>query len=168
MTFKGKASIFLIVFIIRFAYSNPVFGQHKLLDSLKTILAKNPNQDTLRVNRLNELASLSFSYNAEDLYKYGQQALILAKNLEYNRGEAVAYKNLALSSMFLHGDVSALNYLNKSLGIFSSLSDTVNMAAVTNYIGCYYATVKDYKQALPYFLKAEKLFGNRSNVFWRK
>ena len=164
MTFKGKASIFLIVFIIKFAYWNPVFSQHKLLDSLKTILAKNPDQDTLRVNRLNELASLSFSYNAEDLYKYGQQALILAKRLGYNRGEAVAYKNLALSSMFLHGDVSALNYLNKSLGIFSSLSDTVNMAAITNYIGCYYATVKDYKQALPYFLKAEKLFGNRKTV----
>jgi len=164
MTSKGKASIFLIVFVIKLAYWNPVFGQHKLLDSLKTILANKPDQDTFRVNRLNELASLSFSYNAEDLYKYGQQALILSKKLEYNRGEAIAYKNLALSSMFMHGDVSALNYLNKSLGIFSSLSDTVNMAAITNYIGCYYATVKDYKHALPYFLKAEKLFGNRKTV----
>ncbi|GAB2791270.1 tetratricopeptide repeat protein [Rhabdobacter roseus] len=139
------------------------YGQQDALDSLRDAVRNNPREDTLKVIQLNELAYKSFSYDAKDLAAYSQQALLLARKLNYPRGEATAYKNLALSYMLIHGDVTALRYLEHSKRLFQALRDTVGLAGTVNYIGCYYATLKDYKQALPYFLKAEKLLGNRTH-----
>lgn len=141
-----------------------VHGQSTLMDSAVDVQTKDSRIDTLRVNQLNKLAYDNFSYNVKDLLEYSQQALSLAKKLNYKRGQAEAYKNLALSSMLIHGDVSALKYLNTSLALFNSLKDTVGIATVTNYMGCYYATVKDFKQALPFFLKSQKLLGDRKHI----
>ncbi len=141
-----------------------VNGQSTLVDSAVHVQTKDSRIDTLRVNRLNKLAYDNFSYNVKDLLEYSQQALSLAKKLNYKRGQAEAYKNLALSSMLIHGDVSALKYLNTSLALFNSLKDTVGIATVTNYMGCYYATVKDFKQALPFFLKSQNLLGDRKHI----
>ncbi|WP_379991802.1 tetratricopeptide repeat-containing sensor histidine kinase [Dyadobacter subterraneus] len=141
-----------------------VCGQTVLKDSVTRLVKSNSKMDTLRVIQLNKQAYENFSYNVKNLIEYSQQALTLAKKLNYKRGQAEAYKNLALSAMLVHGDVTALNYLNTSLAIFSSLGDTVGIATANNYIGCYYATVKDFKQALPFLLRSEKLLGNREHI----
>lgn len=139
-------------------------GQAQLRDSVGTPVKSISQNDTLRVNKLNKLAFDNFSYNVKNLLVFSQQALSLAKKLNYKRGQAEAYKNLSLSSMLIYGDVSALNYLNASLSLYSSLKDTIGIAAVTNYMGCYYATVKDFEQALPFLLKSEKLLADRKHI----
>jgi len=138
-------------------------GQSVRLDSLKSVLLKSPAQDSNKVITLNELAFQSYSYSVKDLNQYSRQALFLSQKTGYKRGEAVAYKNMALSYMLLNGDITALKYLNASRSIFSDLKDSVNIAGVVNYIGCYYASVKDYKRALPYFLESEEILGNRQS-----
>ena len=143
---------------------NKVVGQQAVIDSLTGVLNANTKQDVRKVNQLNELAYENFSYNAKNLNEYSRQALMLAKQLNYKKGEAEAYKNLALSYMLIHGDVSALNCLHESLKLYSSLKDSINIAGVTNYIGCFYAAIKDYNQALPYFLKSEKILGDRKHI----
>ena len=164
MTFKkSKIQIILGCLLSGILLFNQVYGQQSIVDSLKLVVSANPSQDTLKVNQLNDLAAHNFSYNAQDLNTYSQQALLLAKKLNYKSGEANAYKNLAMSYMIMHGDATALKYLNNSLTIFSASRDTVNVALVTNYIGCFYATLKDFKQALPYFLKSEKLYAQRTD-----
>lgn len=159
---RTNVQIFLIISVCFLCQH--VCGQTSLKDSVTAHLKNDSGNDTLRVIELNKLAYENFSYNVKDLLEYSQQALSLAKKLNYKRGQAEAYKNLALSAMLIHGDVTALKYLNTSLSLFSGLKDTIGIACVTNYMGCYYATVKDFKQALPFLLKSEKLLADRKHV----
>lgn len=151
----------LVGLLIILTISTESFGQEKL-DSLQKALQQNPKQDTLKVIQLNDLAYNNFSYNAGDVMTYSLRALELAQKLHYKRGEAMAYRNLALSYLLVHADITALKYLHNALKIFSALRDTDNMASTINYIGCYFATIKDYKQALPHFLKAEKMVSKQN------
>jgi|GEM_PF-547843 len=150
-----------LLFVLLFIAS--AHGQQSEQDSLRKVLDKNPLEDTLKVMQLNKLANSNFSYNVRELTEYSQKALFLAKKLHYKRGEALAYKNLAAAYMLIHGDIRALKYQTSALRIFTNLQDTVNIANVTNGIGCFYATVKDFRQALPYFFKAAKLMTNRND-----
>lgn len=129
-------------------------SQNRVLDSLKKVVSNNPNTDTNKAIALNELAYKIYPYDVQQLRHYSDEALTISLELKYKRGEALAYKNKALSFMLIHGDASALVYLDKALKILELLKDEANSAIVLNYIGCYYATVKDDKQAIIYFDKA--------------
>ena len=126
-------------------------------------LSGNYKADTASVNELNRLAQESFSYDVRRLHTLSRQAATLAQKIHYKQGEATAYQHIAMSYMLIHGDVTALDYLKKALTLFEQQKDTVQMAGTINYIGCYYATIKDYSQALPFFLQSEKLIGSRKH-----
>ena len=132
-------------------------------DTSKIHTSGDYSADTARVNALNKLARESFSYDARKLHITSRQAAELSRLLDYKQGEAIAYQNMALSYMLIHGDVVALDYLNKALALFEQQQDTVHIAGVVNYMGCYYATLKDYNQALPFFLKSERLIGSHKH-----
>ncbi|TDE14840.1 tetratricopeptide repeat-containing sensor histidine kinase [Dyadobacter psychrotolerans] len=162
-SFVNKVRLLLAVLLLSSSSFLHVCGQSSRRDSLRSLLQTSKNQDTNKVILLNDLAYQSYSYSVKDFNTYSQQALLLSEKLSYRRGQAVAYKNMALFYMLIHGDVTSLKYLNASLSIFSSLKDSANIAGVVNYIGCFYASVKDYKKALPYFLRSETILGERQN-----
>ncbi|HEV7379022.1 MAG TPA: ATP-binding protein [Dyadobacter sp.] len=132
-------------------------------DTSRVHITGDYNIDTARVNALNKIANESFSYDVRKLHTASRQAAQLARTVNYKEGEAIAYQNMALSYMLIHGDVVALDYLNKALRLFEQQQDTIHLSGVVNYMGCYYATVKDYSQALPFFLKSERLIGTRKH-----
>ena len=65
------------------------FAQNKTLDSLNLVL-KSTKQDTNRVNILNELAFASAQNDHETDLDIVNQALLLAKQLNYKNSEAFA------------------------------------------------------------------------------
>ena len=65
------------------------FAQNKTLDSLNLVL-KSTKQDTNRVNILNELTFASAQNDQETALDFVNQALLLAKKLNYKNGEAFA------------------------------------------------------------------------------
>ena len=149
--------IVLSTLITSIALTGCVKAQTRQIDSLKNAIGT-ARQDTNKVITLNNLAYQIYPYDIRQLKRYSDEALALSLKLKYKRGEAVAYKNLAISYMLFHGDATALAYLDKSLNMLQGLNDNANSAIVLNYIGCYYATLKDHKQAKIYFDKAlEKL-----------
>jgi signal transduction histidine kinase len=130
------------------------YGQQREIDSLRKALVSNLKADTTRVNTLNQLAYDYYTTNLNDLRTYGDQALQLAKQLNYASGEALAYKILGLGYLAANANPIALDYFDRSLKIFVALHDKLSSARVLNNIGYYYGIIKDRKQELDYFLQA--------------
>jgi signal transduction histidine kinase len=154
------------VAILLFGISHFSFGQTGETDSIKHLLKIRTQNDTIRVQMLNELAYDNYGLDINNLKKYANQALLLATKLKYKAGEAAACKNLGLGYMLINGDPVALNYFERSLNLFTDLHDKVNQARVLNNIGYYYANLKEYQQSNYYFNQAlEKIKGLHKTHF---
>ena len=143
--------LFLYILVFPFCF---VRGQNRKIDSLRTVIKANTKQDTNKVNELNQLAFELYPFNLQSFKANSENALSLSKKLNYKKGKGMASVNLALSLMLTLGNVNALNYLDTALNIFRNLKDKENTAITLNRIGCYYATIKDYQEAFPYFKAA--------------
>ncbi|MEO6524579.1 MAG: tetratricopeptide repeat-containing sensor histidine kinase [Mucilaginibacter sp.] len=158
---KGLYISALIAFIALYPYQ-PGYSQQHDIDSLKKVLQNYPGTDTNRVITLNKLSLSYYNTKLSYLRLYGSEALKLATQLNYPRGQAFAYKNLGLGYLADNANPTALDYFNKSLGIFISLRERLNSAKVLNNMGYYYGVIKDHHQELNYLLQAydEAKFSN--------
>lgn len=137
--------------------SMPYLGVHcqqREIDSLKKAIETNTKEDSTKVIQLNALAYNYYTTNLDDLKVYGYRALILSRQIQYKRGEAVAYKNIGLGYLASNANPAALDYFDKSLKIFRDLNDKANSGRVLNNIGYYYGTIKDRRMELSYLLQA--------------
>ena len=122
---------------------NSAFAQPKKIDSLRAVLAKHPQQDTFRVNRLYDLALAEGNKtwppdNPDHIDSIATQAFQLAKHLTYPYGQANAlfvqsmlrlvkgdsknYQALLKQALLLaqqSGDKSLINKILMSLGVSS-------------------------------------------------
>ncbi|GAB3793268.1 hypothetical protein GCM10028819_04620 [Spirosoma humi] len=130
-------------------------------DSLRTFLqaqlASHPQPDTLRVNRLNELASVWRSEQPERTRQLAQEALALARKLHYVRGEAMALYGMAVGNDTYASHSQALPYLEQARKLFMQLNDRAGLARVISQMGWYYTQRGDYVPALTYSLQAQQL-----------
>ena len=84
--------IFLLL-LINLVFSS-AYLQATELDSLQNLLNRHTEEDTTKVNLLNQLAQQYQSYTAEAL-AYAQRALKLSKIVEFRRGEATSLIQIA-------------------------------------------------------------------------
>src|SRR6516162_2897845 len=111
---KVSTIIFLLLFFANIAFSQ-IGGLIQLRDTLKHELAK-AKDDTSRVLIMADLANVYFNI-PDSLGRYGNQALELARRIEFSRGEASALNSLSLRFQSLGDYPKALEYLYKSLAI---------------------------------------------------
>src|SRR6266511_3729445 len=85
---------FLLSLII--ACSNLLFAQSRVADSLKNLLNAHPQEDTTRVNLLNNLIPETRRIDRSQSAPFVEEALRLAQKLNYAKGEgyALIYKAL--------------------------------------------------------------------------
>ncbi|WP_347157825.1 tetratricopeptide repeat protein [Pontibacter chitinilyticus] len=124
------------------------------LDSLQQLLAT--TRDTTRVNVLLELSK---AYNGEDKAKaiaYAQQALKLAQQQHFLRGEAYALKSLGLAYVAEGNYPQVLGYWQQSLNIFQRLGDKVGESNMLNNMGVVYSIQGWDAKAIEFYLKALK------------
>ncbi|HSU29077.1 MAG TPA: ATP-binding protein [Chitinophagaceae bacterium] len=105
------------------------------------------------------MANLAESYRwsmPDSAMMYGQQALNLARQINFPKGEANALISISVIQRELGNLPKALDYALKALAIthdhhydISEISSLVRVANV-------YVELKNYEQALPYFQSAEK------------
>ncbi len=121
--------------------AEPLSGQAKL-DSLLAELPK-AKGDT---NEVNLLSKISFSYyltNPGKGIEYGLKGVELAKELKWNKGEAICYNSLAINNAVKSDYPKALEYFGKALKIFEKLGDKEGLASnLGNRGGCLYGSIK--------------------------
>ena len=126
------------------------------VDSLLQALPKQQEDS----NKVNILQDLSFSYctiNAEKGIKYGQQALVLATKLNWEKGVAYAHNSLGNNYQKLSDYASALNSFLIALKIAEKSADKRLTAIINGNIGLVYQNKNDLLKALEYDLKALKI-----------
>jgi signal transduction histidine kinase/tetratricopeptide (TPR) repeat protein len=134
-------------------YAQKREGQQRI-DSLLQELPK-MKEDT---NKVLLLTYISFGYTSilpKEGVKYGNQALLLAKQLNYNFGIANAYKNIA------HNYNALYDYENAKINFENGLKivqNKIEKADILSGLGMIYYNINDYTKSLDYRFKALKIY----------
>lgn len=141
------------------------FAQQKSADSLMQVLGKTKND----IDKTNLLNTISDSYKVVDpkkMFVFGNQALDLAKKINYTIAQGNAYLNLG-NSKIIEGDYKvAINYFQQAQEIFENESSTPNtkdqiasgLAKSYGSIGIVLSEQSNYAKALQFYLKSVKIY----------
>jgi tetratricopeptide (TPR) repeat protein len=154
-----------ITLIFAFLIGPPLIcsdSQDSLLNALKK-----QGEDTLKVKTLLNLAD-EFRFNdARQSLNYAQQALILAEQLQWKRG-------IALASFHMSGAYDNLGQFAKALELrlqevekWRELGNRRNVCTVLGNIGVSYSNMGDNVRAMQYYIKALKVaeeIGNEQQI----
>ena len=139
---KSKIAKLLCLFII-----NTIAAQNQpIADSLKTIINLH-KQDTLEVNALVNLSRQQTQ--VDSAFKYVQQGLLLAQKINYRKGEADCYLQIAaINSNFLNDYSTSIKNLYDALKIYHDINYTTGVAETHLHLQGRYRYFGDYKNAL--------------------
>jgi two-component system, NarL family, sensor kinase len=153
---------FIIIFSSRYFIAFLVapqlfFSQQRVIDSLENRLNVKMN-DTTRVLLLDNLC-VRYQNNAkyEKSISLGNEGLTLAKKINYLRGIADVYNDMA-NSYYLKGDYNtAIEHHLPAIEIRLQLKQDIKLARSYNNLGSTYERIGDYNSALDYHFKSLKI-----------
>ena len=130
-----------VVVVVVFVFITPfALAQSPILDSLSSVLAHHPQEDTVKVALLNELSLRIFKNQPEKSFDYAQEALALAQQLMFQEGIGEARNNLATYQLMKGNadiafqeafEAARIGEQNKSLRLLAN--SYANLALVYNY-----------------------------------
>jgi len=147
----NNRSIFLILFVLLSAHS---FSQTYIdlktydIDSLLLVL---PDQlDEERVNTLNKVA-ISLCYEKFSLAEqYAEEAMSLAKELNYQQGIAIAYWNFGKICYYQDNYPGALKNFFEALSMYEKLNDKYNIAVLYYEIAAIHFYARNFEKVFEY------------------
>ncbi len=140
-----------VIFFLLILNAITAYGQQNLADS-RTILNLH-KEDTTEVNALIYLGNNQTQIDSG--IKYAQQGLVLAKKLNYRKGEANC---LLMLAKFPDGNFSgAIQYPLDALDIFEKLKDKTGIASAHLLLQGYYWTAGDFTNSLYHAFAGEKI-----------
>lgn len=114
--------------------------------------------DTAKVMQLSDLCFAYRRVDADSAELFGQEALRLAHRLNFRRGEAQAYNDLAILRIDQSDFPAADSLLRRSLSLREALKDSAGMAAVYNKLGIIFQSQFMLEEALEEDLKALAIY----------
>ena len=154
------------LFVILVSFSvNPVAAQSSVVpDSLYLQLAAMPD-DTQKVDLLRNLARNYLGSAPEEGAKFAQEALDLARTMQYKKGMASALNTLGLYHLNRSELVQALGYFEECLAVSQELNFAPGIGGSLTNLGVTYFKMESYERAMSYYLQNLKLqeeAGNKS------
>lgn len=148
-----NVSLFIVLLIIS-RFSIKVKAQTTEIDSLKKIVLQHSTKDTIRVNILNEIANAFQNINPQRTLKYATEAGKLSDSLNYRKGKAETYDQIASYYKIVSDLNKELVFANKSLEINKEIGSKKGMAKNLMDIGKIYYFQGDVKKAMDYLKDA--------------
>jgi len=133
------------------------FAPHDKTDSLLHVL-KTAQNDTNKVNTLITLGEELYLSQPDTALKYWQQALVLARKINFQKGLAEALGNVGYIYKQLGDPDKALEYHLQSLEIEKEINNKQGIAISLNNIGGIYDDQGDPDKALEYNMKSQVIF----------
>jgi serine phosphatase RsbU (regulator of sigma subunit) len=140
-------------------------GQQTKVDSLLMKLTES-NEDSSKVNLLNELSYEYWDINPNEGLQYAKKALLLSEKLKSKVGMAESYSNISRSYRRLTNLTKSLEYGFKSLNLFEEIGDKHGIVRNLINIGNTYRVQKDYNTSLEYLHRALKLNEEIDDKMW--
>ena len=117
--------------------------------------------DTTTVNSLIQSGKEKLGTAPDSTILLGKQAADIADKINFQKGKALALKNIGLGYFYQTNLAEALNYWTESLKIFETINDQAGVANLLNNIAGVYSSNDENVKALEYSLRslqiAEKL-----------
>ncbi|HTB05351.1 MAG TPA: tetratricopeptide repeat protein [Bacteroidia bacterium] len=144
-----------------------VTAQSRKIDSLQNVLKTGP-EDTNKVNLLNLLCE-----QLKEISKYDSsmacatRAKLLAEKLGFEKGRALALRNIAVAFWSQGNYAKALEYSTLALNESRKIGNKTIMAASLGSIGTIYESEGDYPKALEYDLQSltiSREIGNKQST----
>jgi|APTNR8051073442_1049403.scaffolds.fasta_scaffold00003_120 class 3 adenylate cyclase len=131
-------------------------GQNEVIDSLKNIAETTAN-DTLRINTLIALSSSHLNIDLKEAINYGEEARDQAVNVGFKKGEAYAYKAIALGHFYQANYDEAVIQFQNSLAIFESIEFKAGIANILSNLGATYFNAGEDTQAIDFYLRSLRI-----------
>jgi tetratricopeptide (TPR) repeat protein len=157
--------VYSILFVFVFVPKAGNAMDQKEVDSLVNSL-QYMKDDTNKVNVLNKIADglLYVDYNQIEIY--ANQALQLSEEIDYKKGIAESYNNLAIYFREFGVYEQSIDYLFKSLKIMEEINNQAGVARCYNLIGIIYYYLTNYDLSLEYYNKALKINREQNDIKW--
>jgi tetratricopeptide (TPR) repeat protein/anti-sigma regulatory factor (Ser/Thr protein kinase) len=145
-------------------FSSLSLAQQSQFDSLVNALNTHTQEDTTRLNLLNDLAYRFYS-NIDPLkgLERAEEAIALAHKLSNQTKLAQAYRSKGINYWAQDEYASALEMYGLAAKIYEDAHDEQGMADAFNNIGVVYLSLADYSKALDYYLKAQRIYKKSGN-----
>jgi len=149
-------TIIKIVFLLLFS----LFFKNAISQSVSDSLLKElsiAQEDTSKVNLLNNLAYELRTADKEKALSYAKQAAKLAEKLDFKRGMADAYRNIG-TIYYVNADYeNALKNYEKGLEISQQIHDNTGSIKAYNNLGNIFYVQGNYNKALEHYFLSLKL-----------
>ena len=133
-------------------------------DSLKKI-ASLPVHDTVKVNTLLALSKYYFSSDADAALKYAIQGKELSEKIRFQRGIALALKNMGIVNYNTGQYVEALQNWQQALSVYNSINDKTGVSNMYSNMGAIYNVQSDDAKALESHLKSLRVAESINDTF---
>ncbi len=140
------------------------FRDQKAIDSLETLLPE--AKDTARIDILNKLGELYLKYDEKKFSLYAALADSLAKQMNYKRGEGMAYYNFAYKA-YLDGDyINAIENFHRAIRLFEEIDDLRSLAKTNQLMAIVlFFSETDKTMARDYINKAIEQFHEAGDTY---
>ena len=123
-------------------------------------------EDTSKVFGLNEIAYEYIFTKPDSATILGEQALQLAKNINYKKGQIQSNVTIT-GSLFVKGNYyRAIQVLMENLRTAEEIKDMHAISFTQQFIGLLYKDMGDYNTGLEYVLRAKKIDDSLGRVRW--
>lgn len=139
-------------------FSNFSAKAQKDIDSLQFILENYNSIDTVRVDLLNQIGYEYWNIDPLQSDRYGEQAIALANQIGYVRGEAFAHRIVGVGNWTRGNYEYGFIELLKSLNLYKELNDPLGIANCNLNIGMIYSDQLNLSRAMAYFVLASEAF----------
>lgn len=136
--------------------ASPVKGQQSNVDSMRNLL-RLESTDSNRVKLMWQLARDMGGHNPDTAQYLSQQALYLARKINYLEGESRALGVLANTLVKIGNYPRALELNIQKLQIEEKRNKPRNLASVLMNIGVVYVLQEEFPKALEYYRKADSV-----------
>jgi two-component system, sensor histidine kinase and response regulator len=155
---KGGALVYFFL-----VTSLTALAQDSAIDSLKNRLSTS-QKDSSRVKILNELAFKYLAYQPQLAKQHAEEALSLAKEMNFISGEIKALDRLGEFEFRQSNYARSVEYTSRSLKLAEQAKDSLSMANAYRTLGNSYTFgFKRYDYALQYQLKAFEIYERRKD-----
>lgn len=131
-----------------------VHAQQQAIDSILYAIRQHPEDDTIKVQLLSDLAYTYHTVSPDSTTLLAKQAYILAEKLSYPKGRADALKHWAIGAYLVAEYEQAIVKNEQALAIYKKLGDKKGCGAVLNNIAIIRHNQGDFQTALDYYNKS--------------
>jgi len=132
-------------------------AQHRDVDSLRKVL-KTADVDSVKLHVYMELGKSYYIFSPDSSIIFAQQAYSLAAKLNRPYDMARALNILGNAYATVGDFAKGMQYYFKARRVFESVGHLYGVVMEDNNIGATYLEKSDYKNALPYLVRADKMW----------